>query len=168
MNPDGKPDQSFVFGDADNDSVIDRVIPEALAPTVLNFSTLPPSPYLAYKLTLNQGTLRYSFIPTGSRVVQVITYSLLWLLPVLSATLGIWFYVSATSRLCVASTYVFDRWVPSTGLESIRLASQKMLFLGCLPFSRIGGQAFILLTMLIRTSSLVLYIHETSLARLRE
>lgn len=96
MNPDGKPDQSFVYGDANNDSVLDRVIPEALAPTVLNFSTSPPSPYLAYNLRVNQATLRYSFEPVGSRIIQIITFSLLWILPLLSAALGIWVYVSCS------------------------------------------------------------------------
>lgn len=97
LNPDGKPDQGFVYGDANNDSVLDRVVPESFASTVLNFSVLPPPPHLAYQLRLHQGNLRYSFHPVGSRIIQIIVYSLLWVLPIVSATLGIWIYVSAPS-----------------------------------------------------------------------
>lgn len=78
--------------------MLDRVIPEALAPTVLNFSVPPPSPHLAYKLLVHQGTLRYSFVPVGSRIVQIITFSLLWVLPVFSAAVGIWIYVGVMCK----------------------------------------------------------------------
>lgn len=55
MNPDGKPDQGFIYGDVDNDTILDRQLPASLASTVINITGEPPSPYLAYRVELNEG-----------------------------------------------------------------------------------------------------------------
>jgi hypothetical protein len=48
MNPDGKPDAGFIFGDVDKD----RQLPDSLATNVLNMSILPARPHLAYRIEI--------------------------------------------------------------------------------------------------------------------
>ncbi|TKA69838.1 hypothetical protein B0A49_07425 [Cryomyces minteri] len=95
MNPDGLPDQSFVFGDVDNDTVLDRLPPDSLAPAVVNFTSLPPSPFLAYRMELNDGDYRFRRVPVGSRFHQVLLFALLWTIPVLTGATSIWTYMGA-------------------------------------------------------------------------
>lgn len=99
MNPDGKPDQTFVYGDMDNDSVLDRALPGSLAPTTLNLTDLPPSPHLAWSIELDEASLRYKFVPQGSRLVQILVFSLLWALPIVAAALAIWVYMGAFYKI---------------------------------------------------------------------
>ncbi|KAG9722764.1 putative alpha 1,3 glucan synthase, partial [Aureobasidium melanogenum] len=94
MNPDGQPDQSFVYGDVDDDAVLDRLPPDALSPAVINM-TKPPSPYLAYKISIDDASYKYKLVPAGSRLVQVLTFALLWSLPVLTGAISIWTYMGA-------------------------------------------------------------------------
>ncbi|KAF2179311.1 glycosyltransferase family 5 protein [Zopfia rhizophila CBS 207.26] len=95
VNPDGKPDSGFVMGDIDNDSVLDRLPPDSLAKNVLNISTVPPPPHLAYRIELDDANLSYRFVPTGNRFIQVLLFGLSWSLPVLTATISIWTYMGA-------------------------------------------------------------------------
>ncbi|KAG9896840.1 putative alpha 1,3 glucan synthase, partial [Aureobasidium melanogenum] len=95
MNPDGQPDQSFIYGDIDDDAVLDRLPPDALSPAVINMTKLPPSPYLAYKISVDDASYKYKLIPAGSRLVQVLTFALLWSLPVLTGAISIWTYMGA-------------------------------------------------------------------------
>jgi alpha-1,3-glucan synthase len=95
MNPDGKPDAGWVFGDVDNDTVLDRQPPDALANYVVNMTVAPPAPHLAYRIVINDADMRYKFIPTGLRHIQVIEFGLLWTLPVLTAAISIWIYMGA-------------------------------------------------------------------------
>jgi alpha-1,3-glucan synthase len=99
MNPDGQPDQTFVYGDMDNDSVLDRALPGSLSATVLNLSSLPPSPYTSWTVHLDEATLRYEVKPDGSRLVQIIVYALLWALPIVAAALAIWIYMGAFYKI---------------------------------------------------------------------
>ncbi|KAG9697868.1 putative alpha 1,3 glucan synthase, partial [Aureobasidium melanogenum] len=94
MNPDGQPDQSFIYGDIDNDTVLDRLPPDALSPAVINITKLPDT-YLAYKISIDDATYKYKLIPAGSRLVQVLTFALLWSLPVLTGAISIWTYMGA-------------------------------------------------------------------------
>jgi alpha-1,3-glucan synthase len=95
MNPDGQPDQSFIYGDIDNDTVLDRLPPDALSPALINMTELPPSPYLAYKISIDDASYKYKLIPTGSRLVQVLVFALLWSLPVLTGAISTWTYMGA-------------------------------------------------------------------------
>jgi len=95
MNPDGKPDQTFVFGDIDNDTVIDRMPPDTLTDVVVNMSTIPLSPYLAYRLAFNDGDQKLTLTPVGHRLHQIILFSLLWVIPVTTAAISIWSYMGA-------------------------------------------------------------------------
>ena len=93
VNPDGQPDQTGVFGDVDKDNILDRMPPSSLAPTLLNITTVPPSPYLAWQLTVNDATYRYDIVPVGNRYSQLIMYCVMWVLPVVSAALGVWAFM---------------------------------------------------------------------------
>ncbi len=50
INPDGFPDQTGVFGDADGDGVLDRMPPSALAATVIDMTAAPPMPFPGYTI----------------------------------------------------------------------------------------------------------------------
>jgi alpha-1,3-glucan synthase len=93
MNPDGQPDATIVFGDIDNNGVLDRMVPDSLGETVVNFTDLPPSPYLAYRMELDDGIFAFRKIPIGSRYQQVIVYALLWSIPFATGMVSIWAYM---------------------------------------------------------------------------
>jgi alpha-1,3-glucan synthase len=95
MNPGGKPDAGFVFGDVDDDGVLDRLPPDSLAKNVLNMSALPPRPYLAYRIEIDDATLAYKLVYAGNRFIQLILFALLWSLPVLTAAISISVYKGA-------------------------------------------------------------------------
>ncbi|KAJ9654948.1 hypothetical protein H2201_008910, partial [Coniosporium apollinis] len=65
INPDGQPDQTQIFGDIDGDSVLDRLPLKTLLGNYINVTDAPRSPYLSYRISLNDATLHYELIPTG-------------------------------------------------------------------------------------------------------
>ncbi|KAL4807069.1 hypothetical protein BDV18DRAFT_136820 [Aspergillus unguis] len=85
MNPDGQPDQSFVFGDVDSDGVLDRMPPSSLSDLSINVTDRPPASYLSWDLWVDDGTMSINFQPTGSRSIQMAVYFLLWLVPLVTA-----------------------------------------------------------------------------------
>jgi alpha-1,3-glucan synthase len=93
MNPDGKPDASAVFGDIDGDFILDRLPPSSLSKLAINISAPPPSPFLAYSFTLNDGLYKYDLIPVGNGWLQLALYLLLGLVPVLTGVFAIWVYM---------------------------------------------------------------------------
>lgn len=93
INPDKQPDQTFVYGDLDNDTVLDRSNPGFLAENMINVTQFPPSPFIAYKMELNEADFTYKLVPAGSRLVQVLVFSLLWTIPVLTGAISIWAYM---------------------------------------------------------------------------
>jgi alpha-1,3-glucan synthase len=95
INPDGNPDQSFVYGDVDNDTIIDRSTPGLLGENMINITQLPPSPYLAYRVELGDATMKFNLVPAGSRIVQLIIFALLWSIPVFTGVVSIWTYMGA-------------------------------------------------------------------------
>jgi alpha-1,3-glucan synthase len=95
MNPDGKPDTGFVFGDVDKDGFADRQPPDSLATNVLNMSVLPPRPHLAYRIEIDDATMAYQLVYTGNRFIQLVLFALLWSLPVATAAISIWMYMGA-------------------------------------------------------------------------
>ncbi|KAI9851719.1 MAG: Cell wall alpha-1,3-glucan synthase ags1, partial [Thelocarpon superellum] len=95
MNPDGQPDQTFVYGDIDGDSVLDRLPPNSLTTTVINITAVPPSPYLAWQIVLNDGNYRFDLLPIGSRWQQMILFFLLAFVPVLTGALAIWAFMKS-------------------------------------------------------------------------
>lgn len=95
INPDGKADITGVFGDIDRDSVLDRLPPSALAPAMISFNATPPSPFLSWKLEINDGTYGYTVTPTGNRWHQLIMYILMWTVAPLTGCFGAWAYLQS-------------------------------------------------------------------------
>ena len=95
MNPDGKPDQTMIMGDADGDSVLDRLPPSALSAVVLNVTKPPPKPHLGWRVVVDDGTMRFKVLPSGSMWTQIILYILLWTVPVITAAFSSWLYAQS-------------------------------------------------------------------------
>jgi alpha-1,3-glucan synthase len=95
MNPDGRPDKTITFGDISNNSILDRLLPNSLGDTMINFTDFPPSPHLAWRLEVNDGTQGFRRVPTGDRLHQVLIYALLWSVPIITGVVSIWTYMGA-------------------------------------------------------------------------
>ncbi|KAF4539253.1 Alpha-glucan synthase [Lasiodiplodia theobromae] len=95
MNPDGKPDQSFIYGDIDGDGVLDRLPPSSLTSNTVNISSLPSSPYTAYRLAVSYDGKSLTLQPTGHMGYQLTLFILLWVIPVLTAAAVIWLYMKS-------------------------------------------------------------------------
>lgn len=88
MNPDGKADQTFVYGDADGDFVLERLSPSSLTNNRLNITQAPVRPYLAYKIIVNDENMSYQLVPEGNMWVQLLLFLMLFCWPVLGGTLA--------------------------------------------------------------------------------
>jgi len=95
INPDGQPDQSYVMGDADGDSILDRLPPSSLSAVVLNITRPPSKPYLSWRVAINDGTLQFSVLPSGSMWTQLALYILLWIVPILTAVTAAWSFMQS-------------------------------------------------------------------------
>lgn len=93
MNPDGYPDQSVVYGDADGDSILDRMPPSALSATIINITIAPPRPYLAWSVAVNDGNLHFDVIPVGNQWIQIAIVILLFIVPVVTAVASVWAFM---------------------------------------------------------------------------
>lgn len=62
---------------------------------MVNLTDVPPSPYLAYRLELDDGTLHYALVPVGSRWVQLALYMLLAVIPILTASGAAFIFVKS-------------------------------------------------------------------------
>ncbi|KAL2374950.1 alpha-1,3-glucan synthase [Blastomyces gilchristii SLH14081] len=109
INPDGKPDQTFVFGDIDGDSVLDRLPPSSLAKTIINITQPPPAPHLAWLFSLNDGTLRFQLHPVGNHYHQLILYILLWVIPILTSAIGIYVFMKSFYRVKFNQVGISDK-----------------------------------------------------------
>ena len=109
MNPDGQPDQTGVLGDIDGDSVLDRLPPSSLSSVILNITQDPPSPYLAWHFSLDDGTYRFNLVPVGSRWQQMALYFLLWFIPVLTGAFGIWAFMKSFYQVKFNQTGISDK-----------------------------------------------------------
>lgn len=96
MDENGDPDVTYAYGDVDNDTVLDRLSPVSLEESVVNITNLgPESPYLAWRIHFNDGSLRYTLIPAGSRWRQLAIWIMLAVIPPITAMLGVWAYLRA-------------------------------------------------------------------------
>jgi alpha-1,3-glucan synthase len=109
MNPDGQPDQTFVYGDIDNDTVLDRLPPDSLTTVNFNLSSSPASPFLAYQMKLNDGTFRFHLVPVGSRLNQIILFALFWVVPIMTGVVSICTYMGAFYGVKFNETGVIKR-----------------------------------------------------------
>ncbi|EEH18163.2 hypothetical protein PABG_00726 [Paracoccidioides brasiliensis Pb03] len=109
INEDGQPDQTFVMGDINGDSILDRLPPSSLAKTVINITSPPPLPYLAWLISLNDGTLRFDLQPVGSQYHQLVLYILLGVIPILSAAVGIYVFMVSFYRVKFNQVGISDK-----------------------------------------------------------
>lgn len=94
----GAPDKRATYGDVDGDNVLDRVPPDSLSFNQINI-TQPHWPHTAYRITINDGDLRYTLKPIGSAPRQLAIYVLLALLPIVSAAAAVAAYHGSFYRL---------------------------------------------------------------------
>jgi alpha-1,3-glucan synthase len=109
MNPDGKPDEGFLYGDIDGDSVLDRLPPSSLSTVLINITHSPPSPYLGWEIRVHDGTLRFTLEPVGSQTVQMILFFLLWVIPILTAVAGIYIFMKSFYQVKFNQVGVTDK-----------------------------------------------------------
>lgn len=95
INPDGQPDQTFVFGDMDGDSILDRAPPSSLSATLINITHPPPKPHLAWNIFINDGTMRFELYGTGNQNLQIALYVLLWIVPVVTAVAVVYTFMKS-------------------------------------------------------------------------
>ncbi|KAF2715738.1 glycosyltransferase family 5 protein [Pleomassaria siparia CBS 279.74] len=94
INPDGLPDKSKLFGDVDQDHVLDFLPPTSLGKNVINI-TNPGMPYVGVRIVANDANLRYHFEPIGSAWRQLIISILIALVPISTGILAIWMFVKS-------------------------------------------------------------------------
>ena len=87
------------MGDIDGDSVLDRLPPSALAPVVINVTDAPPTPYLSWRVVVNDGNLRFRLVPEGNMWIQMGLYILLWILPLVTAAVSAWIFIASFYRV---------------------------------------------------------------------
>ncbi|EKG16141.1 Glycosyl transferase family 1 [Macrophomina phaseolina MS6] len=95
MNPDGKPDQSFIYGDIDGDGILDRLPPSSLTANTVNITDLPSSPYTSWKLVVSYDGRSLTMMPVGHMGYQLALFILLWIVPVLTAAGVIYGYMKS-------------------------------------------------------------------------
>ncbi|PYI24517.1 hypothetical protein BO86DRAFT_96639 [Aspergillus japonicus CBS 114.51] len=95
MNPDGQPDQSWVLGDADNDSVLDRMPPSSLSATLINITNHPPSPYISWNVIIDDATMRFRLYPVGKQATQIAMFVLFWIIPPISGAACVWVFMKS-------------------------------------------------------------------------
>lgn len=101
INPDGHPDQSYIFGDFDGDSVLDRLPSSSLSVASINITQHPPNPHLAWRIELDDATRKFKLVPAGSRYVQMTLFFLLWIVPVSTATTCVYIFMTSFYKVKV-------------------------------------------------------------------
>ena len=89
----GVPDNTEVYGDVGNSSAVQKLPPSYFASNVINITTLPPFPHLGWTISLNDGNLRYQLIPVGSGWAQLVLFILLWIVPILMGSAGVFIFI---------------------------------------------------------------------------
>lgn len=89
MNPSGMPDDSIVYGDVDGDFILDRVPPVTLLKNNVSLPVGPGMPYLSWRVSVNDATLKYSLEPEGSAWGQIIMFILMVIVPPMTGILAI-------------------------------------------------------------------------------
>ena len=75
--------------------MLDLLSPVSLLKNVIQLDKYPQSPHIAYSVRINDADLRYFLIPTGSRTAQILIFTFLAAIPILTALAGAWAYQSA-------------------------------------------------------------------------
>jgi alpha-1,3-glucan synthase len=95
LNPDGKPDQTLILGDIDHDFIMDRIPPGSLLTNIINITEVPPSPFTAWRIAMDDGLYTYQYIAIGNRWYQLALYVLLWIIPLLTAGATIYAFIKS-------------------------------------------------------------------------
>lgn len=85
LNPNGQPDQTYVMGDINGDSVLDRLPPSSLAMNMINMSVSPPKSSLGWTIQIDDASRHFQLSPAGSAKRQIILFALLSIIPLLFA-----------------------------------------------------------------------------------
>jgi alpha-1,3-glucan synthase len=93
MDPSGQPNSTLVYGDINSDFILDRTPPSSLASLAINVTGPPPSPYLAYRFSLNDGTFKYQLLPVGNRWQQFLLFMLLAFVPLGTGFAAVYTYM---------------------------------------------------------------------------
>lgn len=93
VNPDGKIDATFIYGDIDGDGILDRLAPSSLSQNVFNMSDPPTWPALSFRIEVDDSTWGIKAVPTGSVYLQIFLYWLLAIVPIITAGLAGWVYM---------------------------------------------------------------------------
>jgi len=81
----------FYWGDVDGDGALDLLPPNSQSPNYLNLSR-PLSPYLGWRIVVNQTDMTWSALPIGDETIGIATFILLCLIPPLTAILACWIF----------------------------------------------------------------------------
>jgi alpha-1,3-glucan synthase len=100
INPDGQPDQSYVYGDVDGDSILDRLPPSSLASNTLNITEGPTAPYLSWQIVINDGSRRFILLPQGSRHLQITMLVLMWIIPPITGIIAVIIFKKSFYQVC--------------------------------------------------------------------
>jgi alpha-1,3-glucan synthase len=92
MNPDGSPDKTAQYGDVDGDGVLDWLHPDTLSSNVINMTSGPGMPHMAWRIVVDDGTYGFSMVPVGSGYYQLGLSILLALIPPLTGVLALWLF----------------------------------------------------------------------------
>ncbi|KAJ5949119.1 hypothetical protein N7454_000703 [Penicillium verhagenii] len=95
IDPSGVPDNTEVYGDVGNSSTILKLPPSYLSSNVINITELPPFPHLGWKISLNDGNLRYEKIPIGSGWAQLVLFILLCIGPIIMGLAGVFIFIGS-------------------------------------------------------------------------
>ncbi|KAK4155658.1 family 5 putative glycoside hydrolase family 13/Glycosyltransferase [Chaetomidium leptoderma] len=95
LNPDGLPDQTWIFGDVNFDYVLDRLPPGSLRQNVVNITEPPPAPFVGWRFEVDDATMKYSKFPVGSRDRQIAIFSLMWVLPLLGGWIVVFIFTGS-------------------------------------------------------------------------
>ena len=93
MNANGKRDLTRAFGDVDNDTVLDLLNPVTSSDNTIHIMTYPGKGHIAFRFSLNDGSLRYILTPIGSGAIQALLFVLLALIPLITGVAGVWIYL---------------------------------------------------------------------------
>ena len=99
QDKDGIPDTTEVYGDVGNSSSVQKLPPSYLASNVINMTILPPFPHLGWKISLNDGNLRYELIPIGSGWAQLVLFILFWVIPLVMGCAGVFIFIGNFYRV---------------------------------------------------------------------
>ncbi|KAK4466054.1 family 5 putative glycoside hydrolase family 13/Glycosyltransferase [Cladorrhinum samala] len=95
LNPDGLPDQTWIFGDVNFDTVLDRLPPGSLRQNVVNITESPPAPFVGWRFEVDDATMKYRKLPTGSRARQITIFALMWVLPLLGGWIVVFIFTGS-------------------------------------------------------------------------